>query len=66
MLVSDLVRGSLPGDGAQAIRDNTGRLRGGSMTITGAARRLAALGIDNYRIEGAISRNPEKYLGLLS
>ncbi|MBP1749274.1 MAG: N-acetylglucosamine-6-phosphate deacetylase [Deltaproteobacteria bacterium] len=65
ILVSDLVRGPLPGGGARAIRDDTGRLRGGSMTITGAAGRLTALGIDNYRIEGAISRNPEKYLASL-
>ena len=62
MLVSDTVRGSSGDDGASALRDDAGRLRGGSMTITAAARRLEGLGIDHNRIETAISRNPERYL----
>lgn len=62
MLVSDMVPGSPSGDGAHALRDDAGRLRGGSMTITAAARRLKGLGIDHDRIEKAISANPERYL----
>ncbi len=60
VIVSDMVRGSLEETGAPS--DETGRLLGGSMTITRAAARLKTLGIDARRIDEAISRNPERYL----
>lgn len=62
ILVSDMVRGSLTGGGTDAPRDDTGRLCGGSMTITGSAKRLGEIGIDGHSIEKAIRQNPEEYL----
>lgn len=64
MLVSDMVRSGqgMPGDGAA--RDATGRLIGGSLTITQAAARLNARGIDRSLTDRAIRENPALYLGL--
>ncbi len=61
VIVSDMVRGST-GDGNRAPRDGTGRLLGGSMTLTRAAARLKTLGIDRQSIEKAMSENPKRYL----
>lgn len=64
IIVSDMVRTSPEKTGDEARRDGTGRLAGGSMTISQAAERLKALGIDHGRIDRAIRENPEKYLAL--
>jgi N-acetylglucosamine-6-phosphate deacetylase len=62
VIVSDMVRMSPGKAGDKALRNGTGRLAGGSMTITQAAARLRALGIDNGLIDRAIRENPERYL----
>jgi len=62
ILVSDMVCGPLTGDVTPAFRDDAGRLRGGSMTIPDAAKRLIGLGIDPRKVERAVSLNAEKYL----
>jgi N-acetylglucosamine-6-phosphate deacetylase len=64
VIVSDMVRMSSQKAGDEALRDDTGRLAGGSMTITQAAARLRALGIEQGRIDRAIRENPERYLAL--
>ncbi len=62
ILVSDMVSGPPPADGSRVQTDDSGRLQGGSMPVTGAAGRLLELGIERRRVEWAISRNPERYL----
>ena len=62
IIVSDSVKKAQTGIAAQGIADSTGRLLGGSMTITESAQYLIGLGFQKNIIEQCISVNPERYL----
>ncbi len=49
-------------DREHGVVDNTGRLQGGSMSITVSSRRLTKLGFNEGIIKRSITRNPETYL----
>ncbi|MHB8109290.1 MAG: N-acetylglucosamine-6-phosphate deacetylase [Syntrophorhabdaceae bacterium] len=61
IIVSDMTKGA---SGAAAVRNDTGRLLGGSMSLPDAANRLEMLGIDRHTIRMATTINPYTYLGL--
>ena len=62
IIVSDSVKNAQADITAQGITDSTGRLLGGSTTITESAQYLIGLGFQKDRIERCISNNPEMYL----
>lgn len=62
IIVSDSVKNAQTDITAQGIADSTGRLLGGSTTITESAQYLIGLGFQKDRIERCISNNPEMYL----
>jgi N-acetylglucosamine-6-phosphate deacetylase len=69
LLVSDTVKESgqggsvsVRGKRKKGVGDASGRLTGGSMTITEAAKRLVGMGFDEGVIIKCITKNPEKYL----
>jgi len=63
LLVSDTVRETEAGGcGMNGIRDSTGTLMGGCMTITESSQRLMQLGYDEGAILDCITKNPGEYL----
>lgn len=64
LIVSDSVRDSKTGTHPEGIRDGSGTLCGGSMTVRESADRLIAMGLHEQRVMAAISANPAQYLGL--
>ncbi|NTU41560.1 MAG: hypothetical protein HGA78_00600 [Nitrospirales bacterium] len=60
IIVSDTVKGAKVFDGG--VKDPSGMLLGGCMTITEAAERMAARGISRDDIMKYIASNPESYL----
>ena len=65
VLVSDLVKGSVNDVSGDAAADKSGRLRGGSLALTGSIRHLIGLGFDPGIVERAASENPARYLGII-
>jgi N-acetylglucosamine-6-phosphate deacetylase len=61
IVVSDMIKGA---SAAAAVRNDTGRLLGGSMSLPDAANRLEMLGIDRHKIRMATTINPYTYLGI--
>lgn len=76
LIVSDSVKGSRTGvgtknedsgdkkeetNGPAPVTSDTGNLRGGSMTVVAAAKRLIAAGFDETAVMTAISRNPARF-----
>jgi len=64
VLVSDSVKETRTAGGYGRIDDPSGRLQGGSMTITESARRLVALGLRENTVMNAVTNNPRQYLML--
>jgi len=64
LLVSDTVKAAeASGCGMNSLRDFTGTLMGGCMTITEASQRLMQLGYDEGDIIDCITKNHAEYLG---
>lgn len=66
MIVSDTVKETpvmIRDRGKGAIMDGNGALKGGSMTVTEAARRLMTLGFDKDAVTRAAGTNQGVYLG---
>lgn len=61
IIVSDSVKETKPSRG-HAIVNNSGRPRGGSMTILESSKRLIELGVEEEVIRGSITKNPAMYL----
>jgi len=64
ILVSDTVKSSRKALARNGVRDEQGRLLGGSMTIAESARRLISMGLSEQAVMGCISRNPAAYLAI--
>jgi len=63
LLVSDTVKETEAGGcGMNGIRDFTGKLLGGCMTVAESSQRLLQLGYDEGAILDCITKNPERYL----
>jgi len=62
IIVSDSVKETKTALPNQPIRDNTGTLQGGSLTIIESATRLIGLGFDKDKVMACISANPCSYL----
>lgn len=62
IIVSDSVKEAMLIEDDSGIRDEKGRLKGGSMTITEAAERLVRQGYDRTTIKRCITDNPRAYL----
>jgi N-acetylglucosamine-6-phosphate deacetylase len=63
LLVSDTVKETEAGGcGMNGIRDSTGKLLGGCMTVTESSQRLVQLGYDEGAILDCITKNPAEYL----
>jgi N-acetylglucosamine-6-phosphate deacetylase len=62
ILISDSVRETAKDFGGAGIQDDSGRLLGGSMTITDSAKRLIQRGYDQEVIMRCITENPRAYL----
>jgi N-acetylglucosamine-6-phosphate deacetylase len=62
IIISDSVKASNTAYASSGIRDQDGRLLGGSMTIAEAAGRLIDMGLDRDLVLKAISENPHRYL----
>jgi len=63
LLVSDTVKETEAGGcGMNGIRDSTGTLMGGCMTVTESSQRLMQLGYDEGAILDCITKNPQRYL----
>jgi N-acetylglucosamine-6-phosphate deacetylase len=62
IIVSDSVKVTQINTATQGIADSTGRLLGGSMTISESAQYLVGLGFQKDIIKQCISDNPEMYL----
>jgi N-acetylglucosamine-6-phosphate deacetylase len=62
IIISDAVKGAGASSEKQGITDNTGRLKGGCMTVTESSERLVDMGFDRDLVKECITRNPEKYL----
>jgi N-acetylglucosamine-6-phosphate deacetylase len=62
LLVSDTVKETKKDLAGMAIRESSGRLLGGSVTVTEATGRLIQMGYDRDVIMGYITINPEQYL----
>lgn len=64
ILVSDSVKGSKKALAHNGVRNEKGKLLGGSMTISESARRLISMGLSEKVVMDCISRNPAAYLNL--
>ncbi len=64
ILVSDSVKGSKQALARNGIRNEKGKLLGGSMTISESARRLISMGLSEKVVMDCIRRNPAAYLRL--
>ena len=66
IIVSDSVKATLSGTSPsqEGLKDRSGRLEGGSMTVTEATRRLVNAGFHNDTVTRCITANPAAYLGL--
>jgi len=64
IIVSDTVKGSALSVEEKAVMDKNGNLLGGCMVLPESVKRLTGLGFDRSLVEGAVSCNPERYLGL--
>jgi len=62
LLVSDTVKETREDSAGLSITDTSGRLLGGSVTVTEAAGRLIQMGYDRNVIMEYITKNPEQYL----
>jgi N-acetylglucosamine-6-phosphate deacetylase len=62
IIVSDSVKEAAMGAGSHGVRNPTGRLLGGAMTITESVEYLIGLGFQKDVVEQYISNNPELYL----
>jgi N-acetylglucosamine-6-phosphate deacetylase len=62
IIVSDSVKEAHLDTATHSVTDPTGRLLGGSMTITKSAKYLIGLGFEKDVVELCISANPSKYL----
>lgn len=62
IIVSDTVKDSGVLPGSNAVTDEEGTLRGGSMTISESAHRLRTLGFNPQAVMSCISANPLSYL----
>jgi N-acetylglucosamine-6-phosphate deacetylase len=62
ILVSDSVRDTEQHGPGEALVGPSGRLQGGALTITTAARRLIELGYPARTVEAAITANPAAYI----
>jgi len=62
IIVSDSVKTAKTDAAANGVTDSTGKLLGGSMTITESAQYLIGLGFQKEIVERCISVNPEVYL----
>jgi N-acetylglucosamine-6-phosphate deacetylase len=62
IIISDAVKGAGASSEKQGITDNTGRLKGGCMTVTESSERLVDMGFDRDLVKECITRNPERYL----
>ena len=62
IIVSDSVKETQMDTHTRSITDSTGKLLGGSMTITESAQYLIGLGFSKNIVEQCISDNPERYL----
>ena len=64
IIVSDSVKAAKMDTPERGVTDSTGKLLGGSMTITESARYLIGLGFSKDIVERCISLNPEEYLAV--
>jgi N-acetylglucosamine-6-phosphate deacetylase len=62
IIVSDSIKTTQTGTAAQSITDSTGRLLGGSMTVTQSVEYLIGLGFQQNIVEQCIRSSPEGYL----
>ena len=63
IIISDSVKDTKAGGSLEeGIADSQGKLHGGSLAITGSAKRLVEMGYDEGMIMDCISTNPERYL----
>lgn len=64
ILISDSVKNTMVSEGEteRGVISDSGTLQGGSMSMTGASRRLIKLGFDEEKVKGYITINPAAYL----
>ena len=63
IIISDSVKDTKVGGSLEeGITGPQGKLHGGSLTITGSAKRLVEMGYDEGMIMNCITKNPERYL----
>jgi N-acetylglucosamine-6-phosphate deacetylase len=63
IIISDSVKDTKAGGSLEeGITGPQGKLHGGSLTITGSAKRLVEMGYDEGMIMDCITKNPERYL----
>ncbi len=66
LIVSDGVKGTNTTSARNGVRNRKGMLIGGSMTISGSARRLVGMGLGEKAVMDCIIKNPATYLNSLS
>jgi N-acetylglucosamine-6-phosphate deacetylase len=63
IIISDSVQDTIAGGSLEeGITDSRGSLKGGSLPITGSAKRLLEMGYDDGMVMDCITKNPERYL----
>ncbi len=62
IIISDSVSGSKMHGSGQGVTDGSGRLLGGSMTITESALQLVEMGFEKNTVMKCVTENPKRYL----